>query len=343
MAKKFNPTAFGTDTNQAYSTAVLTTDINKLYASTDALLSSFNIDGTTYDIHDKAVDKIIPRLQDLAQGLNNINSDLADIESGLVSVDDTAVTNQFVTSIYLDNGDIKANRAQVTSAQVSRTATAEVTTSGSEQIALAGTTVEAALVELAKGVAKNKKDLATTIGADPDAINNSIATVKALYEEIKGSGTGISETIIDKLTTLTANLGQTAAIGEEGDPGYVAPRDITVAEYVQTQINNISTADRAYTDSSIAALDATVTSTSDPDALIAVSVVEADGVLTSVTVDDTNLASAIGDLETASHTHNTDVSFDNLSVSAAADANTGYYTATFTTSSISAAGTVATS
>ena len=58
------------------------------------------------------------------------------------SVNDTLVTNEFVTDIYSENGVAKAHRSGITSSQVTRTATADV----------AGTTVEAALANLADAI-----------------------------------------------------------------------------------------------------------------------------------------------------------------------------------------------
>lgn len=58
------------------------------------------------------------------------------------SVSDSLDTNQFVTDIYSENGVAKAHRTGITSSQVTRTATADV----------AGTTVEAALANLADAI-----------------------------------------------------------------------------------------------------------------------------------------------------------------------------------------------
>ena len=141
-------------------------------------------------------------------------------------------------------------------------------------------TVEGSIAKAEKDAKAYAKELVDAIlGGDSESVQDKITTIKALYEELKGTEGGIADTLIDKLNTLTAGLGK---VGE----GTAEERNKTVKEYVDEQVaaSNSSTTD------AINALDANVDSTGGTH--VSVNVVEADGKITSVTVSEDDIASA---------------------------------------------------
>lgn len=283
------------------------------------LISQLNIKGAAYELQDTASRQAI----DVLNGDAETNGSVAKSIATALATHDGGKTqlatenaqslgdSKLITQLSIgSDGVFNATTVDLTTSLVKRTATAAVTT-GTKQIALSGTTTEAALVEIAQAIATEidartsgdsallgastdtkeantiygakayAKDLVDTlVGEDIESAQKTWETIKAITTEIKDNAAagGIADTILDKLITLTQGLG---TVTPEGGTA----RDKTVKEYVDEQVANAS----GNATAAIQALDATVGSTTvDTGKHVAVQVVETDGVLTGLTVTESN-------------------------------------------------------
>lgn len=254
-------------------------DVKTIQAA-ESLFDRLSIKGKIYEIQDAKAREAIDVLNgtDSTEGsvAKSIKDALTTHDSGKIQVNatnqKTIGTGKIISTIKIDtDGTIAATETDLTTSQVVRTATTAVTT-GTKQIALSGTTTEAALIELAQAIAAEIDNRANgntsligtnqddedddtiygakayakalvddILGGDSESAQDKITTIKALYEELKGSGDGITDTLIDKFNTLMAGLGKTGTGAEE--------HDTTVKEYVDAAVaaKNVSaTGDTTY-------------------------------------------------------------------------------------------------
>ena len=268
--------------------------IKSNYGNNAKFVSKLSLDGNLYDIHDVSVDQLAAKVVDVA---NALNSEISSITSNMNGVTDTAVTNQYVTSIYLDSSDgkIKANRAQIDASEITTdTANTSVqdalTALANADAALLGTVNDTGSSNTIYGAKAYAKALVDALLGE-DSATSTLETLKQVITELKNAEAagGITGTVLDTFTNMLGGLGTTPAEGTEGEAGYVPAHATTVKEYVDSKFATASSNLTA----AIAALDATVGSTTVATGKhVAVQVVETDGVLTSLTVTEDDIASA---------------------------------------------------
>ena len=111
------------------------------------------------------------------------------------SVNDTLVTNEFVTDIYSENGVAKAHRSGITSSQVTRTATAKVD----------GTTVEAALANLADAIQTGGTGSVVTVEEVTTGLDDSVLKAYKIWQGSHEDASNLKGTInIPKDLVVTA-------------------------------------------------------------------------------------------------------------------------------------------
>lgn len=315
------------------------------------LMSILTIDGQLYDIKDPALDAIIQTIESRLSNAEDKNVRDSELTKGAQSAKFVTEITQgvqgAVTVTYGDaeTTDVKRSATAAVAGQAEELYTAEdqaldpshvqgtVKTPGIDpQIALSGTTTEAALIELAKAIAIEKLTRetgdstlsSTLIGSSSDASTaNTIAAAKKYADEAVANLAGtdweqnakkvqeiIAElenaenanawaTAIDKLAGLGVKT--EAVYYQEGDPeveagtahaGEVRTPAVynTVKDYVDAAI--------VASQFDVTALDATVRGNlTGEDGVqsghkVGVKVIEQDGVITSVTVVEDDIASA---------------------------------------------------
>lgn len=111
------------------------------------------------------------------------------------SVSDSSDTNQFVTDIYSENGVAKAHRTGITSSQVTRTATAKVD----------GTTVEAALANLADAIQTGGTGSVVTVEEVTTGLDDNVLKAYKIWQGSHEDASNLKGTInIPKDLVVTA-------------------------------------------------------------------------------------------------------------------------------------------
>lgn len=251
------------------------------------------------------------------------------------ALSDTETSGQFVTSVSQDvNGVVTTTKGAVAAENVTFSETNWAATNSkaailealSKAIGSASDNSSADTINAAKKYAKELVD--TLAGEDIESAAKTWETIKTIVTELNDNTAegGIGNTILDKLVTLTNGLdytytpvssgtsliaGETYYTYDENANAYTAIEatgaedtdnityytrsDKTVKEYVDQAVAAVDASSQITT--AINALDATVGSTTvDTGKHVAVQVVEADGVLTGITITEDDIASA-SDLE----------------------------------------------
>lgn len=215
------------------------------------------------------------------------------------ALNDTAVDGQFITTVSQGvDGQVSIARAGVTAGQVGFTSTAGLTSTNvagaldelrAKDLAIIGATTDGSTAITIYGSRAYAKELVDQLAGEDWTAHAK--TVKEIIQEIEGSTTASAwTTTIDKLNGMSYVVeGVTTAATSVVD--YVEHK---IAEANNTATNGITAA--------VQSLDATVGSTTIATGKhVAVQVVETDGILTSLTVteDDIAGASALAALDAA--------------------------------------------
>ena len=127
---------------------------------------------------------------DLTKTNTKIDNEIKDRETAItgMSLTSTGGTGKYITTIAQENGKVTATAADLTSVNVKRTATSNVT----GQVDMTGTTVENALVDLAKAVDSTKKAVATySVVKVTQGLGANVREAYQLVQTVDGKSTNI--------------------------------------------------------------------------------------------------------------------------------------------------------
>jgi len=279
------------------------------------LLAKLKVGDALYHIKDPAVEALATEIETRLQGVENktirssalaksveagkFATKVEQATDGQITVEysnftgnsDSAVTDQWVTSVAQGtDGEITVTRSTIDGSQVALStpvltktdvaqALAALVTANSNLLGTSANTYNDNTIYGARAYAKHLVD--QILGED--SASSQLETLKAVIAELKDASAegGIASTVLDTFTTKLAGMTYT-------DDGQTV-NATSVADYVTHKIAEVNAANTQ----GIADLDATVGSTTvAQDKHVAVQVVETDGVLTGLTVTESDIASA---------------------------------------------------
>lgn len=283
----------------------------------DGLLSKLNIDNKLYHIKDPALDKLATDIEERLSSIEGKKftpvtkgasdkkyaTSVTQDNTGQITVvyddlratalSDTAVDGEFITSVSQDvNGVVSITRAGVSADKVTYTKTIGVDLTAtdvkaaieevlSKAMALKGASTDESSAETIAAAKKYAKELVDNLAGEDWSENAK--KVQDIIDELEGSEQASSwSTLVDKLKGMTVT-----EKGTSGEADYrPANNNPTIVQYVEAKIADAN-------QSVVDGLDATVGSTTvESGKHVAVQVVEADGVLTGLTVTENDIASA---------------------------------------------------
>ena len=228
-----------------------------------------------------------------------IAKEIGDAISGL-DVSDSAVANQFVTSVSEEDGKISVSRAQVAASGVAATAIAE----GADTVAVTGTNVADQIASLGKSI-DAVKDAATAAHSKVEKDSASATTAHMTLTSSTDANNAVTYTVglvdVASDAALAAEIAARKSVdGQNGDT-YAANSS---ANYINnaTSLNDadvkLDAALKAVSDKVTAA---TTSFTDSDQSHISGTVAQSDGKITAFTLSESDIASdaELGNVETA--------------------------------------------